>query len=209
MPKYNKRDTFNVGDWVQLLEEQVPYYSGYAGNPTVLIPVGSVGVIGYESTMHSKAVNEYFVDFKLEGVYNGNPDNKCITWRIAVDKLNSYKVIRPWVLPPEKTTVIDVSNYPVMKKKCPTCPFNTESGQGFLDLVGMVTERVLTDASQICHHPALHGKEQTHICRGGRDVQLIAFHAAGIISEPTDAAWAAKWLEVLANRKLKEENCNE
>ena len=52
--------------------------------------------------------------------------------------------------------------------------------------------KVLTKASQICHHPALHGKRQTHLCRGARDFQLMFFHRVGFLSEPTDEAWEDK-----------------
>lgn len=89
----------------------------------------------------------------------------------------------------------NVKNSPVMKKRCPTCPFKHEH-EGQIEVANMVRHRCMTEASQICHHPALHGKEQTKLCRGARDYQLEMFHKMGFIEEPTDAAWAAKRKEL-------------
>lgn len=86
--------------------------------------------------------------------------------------------------------MIDISNFPVMKKRCPTCPFG---GEGERDrdpeIANMVRERCMTQASQICHHPRLHGKEETHLCRGARDHQLTIFYRIGLLREATDEAW--------------------
>lgn len=77
---------------------------------------------------------------------------------------------------------------PVMKAKCSTCPFG-EDGDRVLE--ARVTSRLL-GASQICHHPRLSNHRETHLCRGARDWQLTIFYRLGQLSEPTDAAWAAK-----------------
>lgn len=76
----------------------------------------------------------------------------------------------------------------VMPEKCLTCPFRDG---GDVESRTRVTKRILTDASQICHHPRTHGKPETHLCRGARDLQLQVFHGIGFLSEPTDAAWEA------------------
>lgn len=75
-----------------------------------------------------------------------------------------------------------------MQTKCQSCPFGTNGSRAVRDSVEI---RIL-DASQLCHHPRLRGKKETHICRGARDEQLIIFHCMEFINEPTDAAWAAK-----------------
>jgi hypothetical protein len=81
--------------------------------------------------------------------------------------------------------------YPVMKAKCATCPFRTdERGRHVCpDVTNRVMQRIVSEASQICHHPQLLGKQETHLCRGARDFQLDIFHRLGVIDAPTDAAW--------------------
>lgn len=76
---------------------------------------------------------------------------------------------------------------PVMAAKCTSCPFR-EGGDP--DLRARVSSLVLTEASQVCHHPAIAGKPQTHLCRGARDLQIEMFHRLGVIDSPTDEAWA-------------------
>jgi len=56
----------------------------------------------------------------------------------------------------------------------------------------MIRERCLSEASQICHHPILNGKTETHLCRGARDFQLEIFHRLGVIESETDQAWDKK-----------------
>ena len=76
---------------------------------------------------------------------------------------------------------------PVMASKCATCPFR-EGGD--IELRNRVLQRTILQASQICHHQALSGRKQTHLCRGARDEQLTILHRMGLIAEPTDAAFA-------------------
>jgi hypothetical protein len=85
---------------------------------------------------------------------------------------------------------------PVMKKQCPTCPFRDTLDEDCLEVRKNVVNRILHEASQICHHPALKGKKQTHLCRGARDIQLRYFKAIGFLDAATDAAWAAKVQEL-------------
>jgi hypothetical protein len=85
-----------------------------------------------------------------------------------------------------------INNMPVMPAKCATCPFGED---GDRELRQRVESRLL-QASQICHHPRLHGKRETHLCRGGRDVQLQIMYQLRVIAAPTDEAWAEKWNEV-------------
>lgn len=84
---------------------------------------------------------------------------------------------------------IDTSTWKVMPTRCPTCPFNAD---GVKEIRDMVANRCLNEASQICHHPSLHGKKQTTLCRGARDLQLRVFAASGFIEEATDEAWDKK-----------------
>jgi hypothetical protein len=85
----------------------------------------------------------------------------------------------------------EANEMPVMKQQCATCPF----GPGGDPLIcRSVTERIVRlRSSQICHHPSLSGKPETHLCRGARDLQLKILTAMGAISAPTDEAFQAKW----------------
>jgi hypothetical protein len=81
-----------------------------------------------------------------------------------------------------------------MPAKCKTCPFGKHGDQ---DVKASVTARILTlSSSQICHHPALSDKKQTHLCRGGRDLQLQVLVGIGLLDKPTDAAFRRKSMAV-------------
>lgn len=87
----------------------------------------------------------------------------------------------------------NIKNMPVMAGRCQTCPFGEPGGLDRCQRTAdMVRARCLTTASQICHHPRVHGKKETHLCRGARDFQLQVFHALGFPQEPTDEAWQLK-----------------
>jgi len=84
---------------VVLLKDEEAYYSGYTGNPVVVIKAGTVGVVGstdvpYVCPMKDRVENakrgEYFacVDFKVPGVYSGNPKFKQDVWRCGVNPRN-------------------------------------------------------------------------------------------------------------------------
>jgi hypothetical protein len=82
-----------------------------------------------------------------------------------------------------------------MAEKCASCPFR-EGGDK--ELANRVLARTILQASQICHHPALYGKKQTHLCRGARDEQLTILHRMGLIPEPTDRAFMEASERILA-----------
>jgi len=87
-----------------------------------------------------------------------------------------------------------VKGWPLMKAKCKTCPFGTN---GDPLLRESVTERLLRfNSSQQCHHPILHGKKETHLCRGGRDLQLQVLANMGLIEDATDAAFTKRSREL-------------
>jgi hypothetical protein len=46
----------------------------------------------------------------------------------------------------------------------------------------------------------LHGKRETHLCRGARDFQLFIFSSPRIYRAPTDSAWDKAQAEVKASR---------
>lgn len=84
---------------VMLLKDEEAYYSGYAGNPIVIIKAGTVGIVGstdvpYVCPMKDRAENkrrgDYFVcvDFEVEGKYSGNPKFENNIWRCGVNPKN-------------------------------------------------------------------------------------------------------------------------
>jgi hypothetical protein len=72
-----------------------------------------------------------------------------------------------------------------MPHKCPACPF-AEAGN--LQLRNNITNRLLI-TNQLCHHPQLKVKAETHLCRGARDWQLEIFTRLGVLPETSDVAW--------------------
>lgn len=80
-----------------------------------------------------------------------------------------------------------ITNWPVMAAKCASCPFN-ENGDARLR--ASVMARTICQAQQICHHPRIYGKKETHLCRGSRDEQLTILFRMGMLPEPTDKAFA-------------------
>jgi len=84
-----------VGDIVELLQDEIPYYSGYAGNPHVTIPKGSKGIVGatkvpYVRGNTEKGCGDYFVcvDFILPNIFSGNPIHGNNVWRCGVNPKN-------------------------------------------------------------------------------------------------------------------------
>ena len=82
----------------------------------------------------------------------------------------------------------NVQGWPVMQSQCASCPFRDE---GDRDLRHAVMNRTGLQASQVCHHPRLHGNKETHLCRGARDHQLTLLYRLGLIESETDEAFAS------------------
>ena len=76
---------FNIGDKVITKIDCIPYYSGYAGNPNVMIPKGTIGTIGSVKTPY---VNKqgYFncVDFVIPSQWNCSPRYHYNSWRASL-----------------------------------------------------------------------------------------------------------------------------
>jgi hypothetical protein len=96
----------------------------------------------------------------------------------------------------------DISNWPVMRAQCSTCPFRCDAKGRHADpqLVARIQAQALSEASQLCHHPSLSGKPETHLCRGARNFQLTIFFRLGVIEAPSDAAWEQKRREIERSR---------
>ena len=88
----------------------------------------------------------------------------------------------------------DVSQFPVKKIKCSTCPFRMKNGK-YRDpqLVSRLQVQMLSKGiNHICHHEALEGEEATHLCCGAKDYQSEIFHRLGCLEETSDANWSEK-----------------
>lgn len=86
----------DIGDEVVTLKDVEPYYSGYAGNPKVIIPKGSFGLVG---AVKCPYVNKkgYFncVDFLIPGVFQGDAKFNDCTWRASLTN-KEIKVYRKY-----------------------------------------------------------------------------------------------------------------
>jgi len=88
-----------VGDKVTCKQEEAAYYSGYAGNPVVIFKPGMVGIVGSVKVPYvrtSRGQNSYFVcvDFKVAGVFQGNPKCGNDTWRVPLDYVNIVNIVK-------------------------------------------------------------------------------------------------------------------
>jgi hypothetical protein len=54
--------------------------------------------------------------------------------------------------------------------------------------ISQITDYLISGENHQCHAPQLKGNRPTHTCRGGRNLTLRAWAAAGIIDAPTDEA---------------------
>ena len=75
---------------------------------------------------------------------------------------------------------------PVQRKPCETCPFG---GPNPIQLSPKSYERYIMNLVKGIGQHLCHSVGNTHVCRGGRDIQLKALYARGFISEPTDEAF--------------------
>lgn len=78
-----------------------------------------------------------------------------------------------------------VHEMPVMARCCNTCPFK-ENARGVwqdMELANAVIERNLLKSQQVCHHPRIKGKEETHRCRGYYDYAFAIYERMGLEPE--------------------------
>jgi hypothetical protein len=76
---------FKIGDKVKTLVDCEPYYSGYAGNPIVKIPKGTIGEIGAVKVPYVNRQGFFnCVDFVIPNVFSGNPKFKQNIWRASL-----------------------------------------------------------------------------------------------------------------------------
>lgn len=75
-----------------------------------------------------------------------------------------------------------VSDLPVMKKCCKTCPFKTDAHgrQQNPELAGEVTVRTLFKAQQICHGTEGENRKPNHRCRGSYDYNTAIYARMGM-----------------------------
>ncbi len=88
-----------------------------------------------------------------------------------------------------------MSDDPLRKTMCATCPFREGSPYAYLALD--LAHAAMTE-SRICHSTgsgnAINKRTglPPHICRGARDVQLRLMASLAVIEVPTDEAWNAE-----------------
>ena len=82
-----------IGQKVTVSTEIKAYYSGYAGNPEVIIEPGMIGIV---TAVKVPCVNKqgFFncVDFVIKDKFSGNPKYKNNTWRIAAKNNELVKI---------------------------------------------------------------------------------------------------------------------
>lgn len=76
---------------------------------------------------------------------------------------------------------VPVSELPVMKACCKTCPFRLEDGK-MRDVMqaNIVTERTLFKAQQICHGTEGKNREPNNRCRGSFDFNMTIYERMGL-----------------------------
>lgn len=75
-----------------------------------------------------------------------------------------------------------VSEMPVMKACCKTCPFRLDDNGRYQDteLANTVISRNLFQSQQICHHPRIKGGKETHRCKGYYDYAFEIYDRMGL-----------------------------
>jgi hypothetical protein len=75
-----------------------------------------------------------------------------------------------------------VSELPVMKAHCKTCPFRPNEHGHFTDgkLANRVIERTLFNGQQICHGTEGPNREGRNRCKGAFDFLLPIYEAIGL-----------------------------
>lgn len=75
--------------------------------------------------------------------------------------------------------------FDLLKKPCATCPFK-KNRNGILqnvELVNIVVQRNLFNSQQMCHHPWLNNKKETHRCKGYFDYAEEIYKRIGYNTE--------------------------
>lgn len=71
-----------VGDIVVVLVPHDAFYSGYAGNPKVVLAKGSIGRVGSTKVPAVRGKGDFTcVDFIVPNVHPGDPDKNAPVWR--------------------------------------------------------------------------------------------------------------------------------
>lgn len=106
---------FAMGTKVVILQDESPYYSGYAGNPHVVILAGSTGIVGatdvpYVTQSKEKGRGDYFVcvDFILDGIFMDHPIHTHNRWRCGVNPKHLRKA-KPDDLKQVQTKILEVA----------------------------------------------------------------------------------------------------
>lgn len=77
----------------------------------------------------------------------------------------------------------DVSQLPVMKRHCKTCPFRPNENGLWCnpELANEVIARTLFKASQICHGTEGKNREPNHKCKGAYDHNMVIYRRLNMV----------------------------
>lgn len=77
---------------------------------------------------------------------------------------------------------VPVSDLPVMKSCCKTCPFKKDENGIELDskLASEVTARTLFQAQQICHGTEGKSRKANNRCKGSYDANMVIYERMGL-----------------------------
>ncbi len=80
---------------------------------------------------------------------------------------------------------IPVSELPVMKQYCATCPFkqDADGGRQNQELANTVMSRTLFQAQQICHGTEGDSREPNNRCKGAYDETFTIYQRMGLEPE--------------------------
>lgn len=74
-----------------------------------------------------------------------------------------------------------VSELPVMKSCCKTCPFKEVNGRmQNIELANIVTARTLFNGQQICHGTEGENRKPNNRCKGSYDTNKVVYERLGL-----------------------------
>lgn len=115
------------------------------------------------------------------------PSARLTAAESGMEKPRRARLPRKPKAPSDQRDLTDTTMFPVMPAKCKTCPFNEG---GCLEVRQRVQERTLQGIGQTCHHTGMiHGRPDTHLCRGAREYQKELFVRLGLLRDMSDEAW--------------------
>jgi hypothetical protein len=82
------------GQAVKTSKSLIPFYSGYAGNPNIVIHEGSIGIVADSKAFKGDVIIDFPIDtsdLTIQGGYTERPIDKV--WRVRMTKAEAKKVL--------------------------------------------------------------------------------------------------------------------